>query len=559
MTTWFTNLKMHTRLLIVFSAIVLFGSATIGWGMYTIIQLDQEVQRVTEEAFELAEIEEVQVFLMNGQIAIANYARTGDSEYLSKYEQSVELSDYYLTQAHANVVSDHQRNMIDQIQVEKEEYNQAVEEVITLHDEVGNAAAQEHAEMILEAEQEKLEKIQDQVERFVYLGELQLEEDRNEAADLTRQAIYVSIVGLILIGGSVVLAMSVTNQVTEPILHLNNAISAFENNTYTPELLEIYTKRREDFGRLSRSFDHMVTSITAGTAAKDELLNATSKFVPSAYLEFLGKSSITDIKLGDHVSAEMGIMFSDIRSFTTISEGMTPKQNFDFVNDYLKRISPTIQKYEGFVVKFLGDGMMAIFPYSVEDALQAGIEKIQVVNDFNADRAKKKLPPIDLGIGIHTGHMMVGMIGEDERIQGDAFSDNVNLTSRIEGLTKFFGISIIISGESLARLEEPDNYKMRNLGKVQVKGRNTPIGLHEIYQAESSKIIELKDKTMDDYNEGLKFFTLGKFTEAQSSFTKVIKTNPEDKTAIMFLEECSHHIENGTPDLWDGVIVMTSK
>lgn len=554
-----THLKMHIQLLLAFSAMALFGSATIGWGMYTIIQLDQEIKQITNEAFELAEIEEVQVFLQEGHIAVSNFQRTGETRYLSEYEQAEELSNYYLNRALVNAASEEQRNAINHIQVEKEEYNQEIEDVIKTREEEGTTAAQALAERTLEAEGVKLEEIQDQVERFVYLGELQLESYQAETETLTRYAIFVSLVGLLLIAGAMILAMHVTNQVTEPIMHLSNAIAAFENDIYTPELLEHYTKRREDFGRLSRSFNNMVMSITSGAAAKDQLLYATGKFVPEAYLDFLEKTSITDIELGDHVSAEMGIMFSDIRSFTTISEGMTPKENFEFVNEYLKRVSPTIQKYEGFVVKFLGDGMMAIFPYSVEDALIAGIEKINVVTQFNADRAAQNQPPIGLGIGIHTGHMMVGMIGEEDRLQGDAFSDNVNLTSRIEGLTKFFGISLIISGESLARIEEPGKYKIRNLGKVQVKGRNTPIGLHEIYDAETQKMIQLKDRTLEDYNNGLKLFTLGKFTEAQAAFTKVIKENPEDKTAIMFLEQCSGYIESGTPEYWDGVIVVTSK
>lgn len=271
------------------------------------------------------------------------------------------------------------------------------------------------------------------------------------------------------------------------------------------------------------------------------------------------KKNITDIKLGDHVSAEMAVMFSDIRSFTTMSESMSPQENFDFVNAYLKLVSPIIQKNDGFVVKFLGDGMMAIFPYGVDDAVKAGIEKQKHVEVFNAQRERQGQPPVYVGIGIHTGHMMVGMIGEEKRMQGDAFSDNVNLTSRVEGLTKYFGVSMIISEETLMRLEKPIPYKMRFLGRVQVKGRDRPIGLYDVFEGEPEKIVELKQRTRADYERGLKLYMAGKFAEAKACFESVLQVNPDDKTAALYLEHSTAMLGREAPEGWEGVEVMTSK
>ncbi|AFY57849.1 signal transduction histidine kinase [Rivularia sp. PCC 7116] len=207
---------------------------------------------------------------------------------------------------------------------------------------------------------------------------------------------------------------------------------------------------------------------------KDELLtrikshlklSQTSKsygrFVPHEYLKFLSKDSIIDVELGDHVSKEMAVMFSDIRSFTTISESMTPQENFDFVNNYLRQVSPIIRDNTGFIVKYLGDGMMAVFPKGADDAVRAGIGKLKKVESQNIRRIENNQKPIKVGIGVHFGHMMVGMVGETARMQGDAFSDNVNLTARLESLTKFYGVSLVISEQALAHLTNPEKYQMR--------------------------------------------------------------------------------------------------
>ncbi|MGH6635940.1 MAG: adenylate/guanylate cyclase domain-containing protein, partial [Gammaproteobacteria bacterium] len=212
-----------------------------------------------------------------------------------------------------------------------------------------------------------------------------------------------------------------------------------------------------------------------------ELNLAASRFVPKEYLAFLEKQSLVDIHLGDHVTDEMTVMFSDLRFFTTLSEDMSPQENFDFVNAYLGRVSPVIRQHRGFIVKYLGDGIMAIFPGCVDDAVQAGIEKLNRVNEYNAYRKTKRRFPIQIGIGVNTGHMMVGMVGERHRMQGDAFSDHVNLTSRLEGLTKHYSISFIITAATKERLADPGRYDIRFLDKVQVKGKYKPLDLYEVY------------------------------------------------------------------------------
>ncbi len=292
-------------------------------------------------------------------------------------------------------------------------------------------------------------------------------------------------------------------------------------------------------------------------------LSQTSKsygrFVPHEYLKFLSKESIIDVELGDHVSKEMAVMFSDIRSFTTLSESMTPQENFDFVNNYLRQVSPVIRDNTGFIVKYLGDGMMAVFPKGADDAVAAGIGKLKKVEEQNIQRIEQGLLPIKVGIGVHFGHMMVGMVGETARMQGDAFSDNVNLTARLESLTKFYGVSLVISEQALEHLSNPEKYQMRFLDRVIVKGRSEPIAIYEILDGELAEIRDLKLQTLSDFENGLENYRCGDCDKAKQYFEKVLAVNKEDKAAALYLERVEELQCNGIPEDWSGVWAMTKK
>lgn len=287
--------------------------------------------------------------------------------------------------------------------------------------------------------------------------------------------------------------------------------------------------------------------------------NAYRRFVPHEFLRFLNKDSIIDVHLGDHVSKEMAVMFSDIRSFTALSETMTPQENFNFVNSYLRRVSPKIRDNNGFIVKYLGDGIMAVFPDGADDAVKAGIAKIQQVLEYNTNRKNQGYQPIKIGIGIHVGQMMVGMVGETARMQGDAFSDNVNLTARLEGLTKFYGVSLLISGEAFQKLLDASKYQIRFLDRVQVKGRNNPIEIYEVMDGESESLLNLKLQVQPDFEQGLLYYQAQEFARAKAYFQKVLAVNPEDKTTIIYLERVNRFLSEGTPTNWQGITTWNEK
>ena len=290
-----------------------------------------------------------------------------------------------------------------------------------------------------------------------------------------------------------------------------------------------------------------------------ELNKAAQRFVPREYLSFLDKDSLVDIHLGDHVTDEMTVMFSDLRSFTTISEDMTPQQNFDFINAYLGRVSPAVRKNGGFIVKYLGDGIMAIFPGDADSGVQAGIDKLNQVNIYNAERAKQNRLPIGVGIGVNTGHMMVGMVGEAGRMQGDAFSDDVNLTSRVEGLTKHYSVSFIITEATKNALADFSKYNIRFLDKVQVKGKLKALVLYEVYDADLPQFRALKKESHERYEQAMQHYYAQEFAEAQSILFDVLQKNPKDKVAWHHLIKSTQCLEDGVPENWTGVTIMTSK
>ncbi len=283
------------------------------------------------------------------------------------------------------------------------------------------------------------------------------------------------------------------------------------------------------------------------------------RFVPSQFLTLLEKEHVTDVKLGDQIQKEMSILFSDIRSFTELSEKMSPVENFNFLNSYLKTMTPCVLNNNGFIDKYIGDAIMALFPLSAEDALKAAIEMQRQVRVYNNRRLRKNLDPISIGIGIHTGNLMLGTIGSEDRMEGTVISDAVNLASRMEGLTKQYGAAILISQETLMKIHDPGKYNFRILDRVRVKGKKNTVSVIEVIDGQPDFIIELFTKTKPDFERGVHSYLMHDLVKAKEYFIKVLSSNINDKAASIYLQRTDYLLANGIPPEWEGIIDYDTK
>jgi len=235
---------------------------------------------------------------------------------------------------------------------------------------------------------------------------------------------------------------------------------------------------------------------------------------------------------------------------------MSPKQNFDFLNLYLQRLCPLIRKSGGFIDKYIGDAVMALFPFKPEDALLAAIDAQRNLLEYNRTRESTGKDPIKIGIGIHTGPLMIGTIGVENRMDGTVISDAVNLASRLEELNKHYGTSLILSEETLSRLEDPEKYHYRFLSKVSVKGKQQSNKIFEFFDGDPDHDKDMKINTLPGFRKGIDEYYNQRFTQASVQFQKILDVYPEDKTTRIFLEHSAQFMVQGVPDDWDGVDIV---
>ena len=272
--------------------------------------------------------------------------------------------------------------------------------------------------------------------------------------------------------------------------------------------------------------------------AESDLTDAYGRFVPHQFLHLLGYESIIDVNLGDQVQQEMSVLFADIRDFTTLSETMTPQENFKFINAYLSRMEPAITRNNGFIDKYIGDAIMALFSDYADDAVKAGIAMLNILNDYNEHRQRVGYIPIQIGIGINSGSLMLGTVGGQSRMDSTVISDAVNLASRIEGLTKDYCVPLLISQQTLERLRNPTDYAIRIVDKVQVKGKSQYVVVYEVFDADLPEILSAKLENLPVYNEAMLLCERKEFREAGKLFEECLRTNPSDPVARIYLKRC---------------------
>ncbi|MEZ2302634.1 MAG: adenylate/guanylate cyclase domain-containing protein [Microcoleus sp.] len=313
--------------------------------------------------------------------------------------------------------------------------------------------------------------------------------------------------------------------------NISYTIIAFQDISERRKIEAEREKFTEELSQLNRNLKKALD-------AELELTDAYGRFVPHQFLHLLGYESIVDVKLGDNVQQKMSVLFADIRDFTALSESMTPQDNFKFINDYLIRMEPCITASNGFIDKYIGDGIMALFSGSADDAVKAGIAMLQSLAEYNLIRKEGGYAPIKIGIGINTGSLMLGTVGGENRMDGTVISDAVNLASRLEGLTKNYGISLLISHHTFSALTIPSDYDIRLIDRVQVKGKSELVTVYEVFNADLPEVREAKAIAKTAFESAWILYNQERFTEAAQLFEDCVLRNPADGVAAIYLDRC---------------------
>lgn len=322
----------------------------------------------------------------------------------------------------------------------------------------------------------------------------------------------------------------------DPLLNLRGEAGAISEGDLEQAIAN--TDRRDEIGHLARSFAAMRDAVRGRIQDLKETNVSIERFVPQAFLAMIGKPSIVTVSLGDNKRQEMTVLFSDIRNFTTISEKLTPDENFAFINSYLEKMGPVIRDHNGFIDKYIGDAIMALFG-DADDALRASLAMLDALEGFNAERRAAGLDSVGIGIGLNTGSLMLGTIGEKHRMDGTVISDAVNLASRVESLTKVYRVGILISQNTYNRLADPKAYDIRPIDVVVVKGKTEPVTLFEVFQRNEPAERAAKEKTRDLLLSGVDALVRLDTATARGYFQQCLTLFPDDPAPANLLKSCA--------------------
>lgn len=287
------------------------------------------------------------------------------------------------------------------------------------------------------------------------------------------------------------------------------------------------------------------TDDTAPQESMNSIMEAYNRFVPQQVFAMIGRDAITGVALGDHIEKTMSIIFSDIRNFTSLSEEMTPQENFTFINTYLECMNPVIARHGGIIDKYIGDAIMALFPNSADDALRCAIGMLEQLAAFNAARAGAGNAPIGIGTGVNTGLMMLGIVGGAHHMESTVISDAVNLASRIESMTKDYGVPLLISEHTYYALKDASRYDTRFIDRVKVKGKAQCQSVYEVFDADLPALREKKRRTKGVFEEALAHYHLKKMPEAREMLLECLRQVPEDSAAQVYLARCEKFAATG--------------
>jgi class 3 adenylate cyclase/HAMP domain-containing protein len=391
----------------------------------------------------------------------------------------------------------------------------------------------------------------------------------SEARQIERNTYFI-------LGGAVLLAIILlwifSLVLTGPLSRMVNLMNGI---TETNDLSErVNVEYRDEIGAMATTFNHMLAKLEAtsdqikGFAFRAVVAQRNERKIRSIFQKYVPQEVIDSV-FANPESALVGenrilaILFTDIRSFTTISENFAPDELVKSLNSYFEMLIDIISAHGGTPDKYIGDAVMAFFGAPVRhendplEAVKAALEMQEAIAEFNRKHAEEGKPPFKTGIGINYGVVTVGNIGSDKKMDYTIIGESVNLGSRLESLTKHLGQDVIFSETVYRKLKVNGELVLpcRLLNKIQPKGTTRGVN---IYTA-ARTLTPRQQKAWGYHHAGVKHFRSRNFQEAARFFAAVRKLLPDDKLAELYLEDCARFVKNPPPADWDGTLIMSEK
>ncbi|HEU4708027.1 MAG TPA: adenylate/guanylate cyclase domain-containing protein, partial [Methylophilaceae bacterium] len=292
---------------------------------------------------------------------------------------------------------------------------------------------------------------------------------------------------------------------------------------------------------------------------KRQLAGLFGQYVPPELVDEMAKDPEAFSLEGE--SRELTVLFSDVRGFTTISEGLDPKELTQLMNEFLTPMTHVIHHSRGTIDKYMGDAIMAFWgaplhdPDHAKHALSAAMEMVRNLDELQARFKAKGWPEINIGVGLNTGVMTVGNMGSEFRMAYTVMGDAVNLGSRLEGLTKNYGVHIIVSEFTK---EKVSDFIFRKLDVVRVKGKDEPVTIYEPVCEAGQASDALLDE-LSRYEEALASYRAQNWVQAEQKFNELQNQYPQRYLYRMYLERIAYFRKNPPAAEWDGVFTYETK
>jgi class 3 adenylate cyclase len=354
----------------------------------------------------------------------------------------------------------------------------------------------------------------------------------------------ISIIAAIICLAILLALMGVLSIIIHQLMSVVGVLSAIAGGNYAAR---VRYRGRDELGMVTNGLNTMAGELQKQIDRINNMTESTIRFVPLQFMEHLGVTDITKMKLGDNVQRNFTVLFFDIRAFSVNSEIMSVAENFVFINKVLGIAGPIIRANNGFVDKYLGDAVMALFVNAV-DAVRAGITVYKQLILDKDTRVKIGGDSINIGVGIHTGSVMMGIVGENERLSSTVISKNVNMASRLESLTKQTKSGMLISRDTMNGISGYEKeFQYRFIGILRAAGVNEVVGVFDMLDALPEKVRRQRLATKRIFESGVRKFHTKEYEIARRRFEKVLSMDPSDACAANCLAETRRRI--GDPAL----------